>query len=139
MTPNKIVIHVFAFGLAVCLSAPATAQTPVAPAPRIAADSTKPLPTPAFTGFQITVSMLRTDDGKLTFGYPHILSIAPDSPALQAGMEVGDAIIEANGSDLIKSPYALFPEAGKKLLLRIRRGETEKEVVLTPLPGRGST
>lgn len=77
--------------------------------------------------------MTRTSDGKLTTGYPTVTKIRIGSPAETAGIRVGDVILEANGKDLIRYPAEMYPVIGKPMALRVRRGNTEVELVVTPI------
>lgn len=65
---------------------------------------------------------------------PQIRSVAPGEPAAEAGIEVGDVIVAVDGEavtsdDLVERINA---HAGKPLRLDVRRGETRRDVVVTP-------
>ena len=69
-------------------------------------------------------------------GYPAVIEVQPGSPAERAGLASGDVILEVNGKDVSQEPSALFPAVGLKYILRIRRGEAERELELIPLLDR---
>lgn len=65
---------------------------------------------------------------------PQIRSVAPDEPAAQAGIEVGD-VIEAVEGDAVTSDELverINAHPDRPLTLTVRRGETVMDVVVTP-------
>lgn len=81
------------------------------------------------------------DLGVLPVMHPQILSVSPGSPAERAGLRPGDVVLAADGQagiaqtaliDLIRA------HDGRPLVLRIRRGGEEREVVVTPQPIDGA-
>lgn len=54
--------------------------------------------------------------------YPVIRSVAPDSPAAQAGLAVGDSIITVNNVDAHTPRILDAKEGGEKFAIRVRRG-----------------
>ncbi|MFL5384174.1 MAG: PDZ domain-containing protein [Longimicrobiaceae bacterium] len=71
-------------------------------------------------------------------GFPTVSRVDPGSPAAAARLRVGDAIVAVNGVDSREGP--LFPriEAGVRYVLRIRRGDEERELALTVAPPAAS-
>lgn len=69
-------------------------------------------------------------------GYPFVSGVEAGSPAERAGLLVGDTLIAVDGRDP-RLPQPLFPVtvAGTRYVLRIRRGEEERELVYVH-PGR---
>jgi C-terminal processing protease CtpA/Prc len=61
---------------------------------------------------------------------PTVSLVEPGSPAALAGLRVGDAIVELNGVDTRGTPLFASREPGTRYLLRIRRGNEEREVAL---------
>jgi serine protease Do len=61
---------------------------------------------------------------------PTVSAVEPGSPAAQAGLRVGDAILELNGVDTRGTPLFAVQEPGTRYVLRIRRGDEEREVTL---------
>ncbi len=61
-------------------------------------------------------------------------AVSPHSPAEQAGLQVGDKIIELNGTP-IYNPESIMSvsQEGKPLTLTIMRGDEKKQVSLTPV------
>lgn len=64
--------------------------------------------------------------------YLEILSVHPDSPASDAGLEIGDRVIRINGKEAIKYDVwelrPLLRKEGKTLTLSVLRGNQELEV-----------
>jgi S1-C subfamily serine protease len=66
-----------------------------------------------------------------------VLVVDPDSPASQAGLAVGDVILEVNGVSVHDRTAAVLRLAtGVSYALRIRRGQDELEATLVPGPER---
>lgn len=62
---------------------------------------------------------------------PIVIAVAEGSPAAQAGLAVGDVVLEVNGQNGDEANSALRkPEAGVKYVVRVRRGDTEREVTV---------
>ena len=73
----------------------------------------------------------------MELAYPRIRDVAPGTPAAAAGLRSGDVILEVNGVDA-RTVGSLYPTVGERYAMRIRRGEEEHEVNLTPVPKPGS-
>lgn len=86
---------------------------------------------PGYTGLYFHTSVIIGPDGGYTPGYPAVDHMEAGSPAEKAGLSKGDLILEVNGTDSRKAGSLAFA-AGVKYVLRIRRGEEEREIVLTP-------
>lgn len=126
------------------LFAPATAgcaaaQSPQAPAavsdarpPAPASQSRRPK---VYTGLALSFSASAGSDMVITPAYPVVRAVEPDSPGQQAGIMAGDVITEVNGQDS-REQGALWLQPNVRYTLRIRTGEQEREVLLTPLPPR---
>jgi S1-C subfamily serine protease len=63
-------------------------------------------------------------------GFPTVSRLEPGSPAALAGLRVGDAIVSLNGVDSRDGPLFTRVDPGTRYLLRIRRGDEEREVTL---------
>lgn len=76
--------------------------------------------------------------GEIIPNYPQVGLVIKRSPADTAGLEIGDMIIEINGKDprdKRNHPYPILdPEIGATFVVRIRRGDTEREVTLVAAP-----
>jgi C-terminal processing protease CtpA/Prc len=62
-----------------------------------------------------------------------IIAVMPNSPAANAGVLVGDRIIEVNGQPVATTAIALqlmFGRKGETVSIRVRRGEEEKPFTL---------
>jgi C-terminal processing protease CtpA/Prc len=91
-----------------------------------------PAPQSGYTGLYFHTSVTVGPDDRYTPGYPSVDHMDAGSPAEKAGLSKGDLILEVNGIDSRK-PGSLAFSAGGKYVLRIRRGEEELEIVLTPV------
>lgn len=65
---------------------------------------------------------------------PTVSLVEPGSPAALAGLRVGDSIVELNGVDTRGTPLFAVREPGTRYVLRIRRGDEEREVTLVVAP-----
>ena len=65
---------------------------------------------------------------------PQILSVSPGQPADQAGLQVDDVIAAIDGESLSREDLIarIQGSAGKPVMLTIRRGQTRREVEVTP-------
>ena len=93
----------------------------------------------AYTGILIrSVVKLNPADLKANpaLDSPEIGSVIKGSPADSAGLKVGDVILEVNGEDpRNQRPIAITePQLGETYVLRIRRGNSELEVLLVAAP-----
>ena len=88
---------------------------------------------PAYTGFTITMTGTPRTDGTVDLSYPVIHNVLPDTPAAGAGLVSGDIIAAVNGVDA-RTSGSLYPIVGERYVMRIRRGEEEHEIALTPVP-----
>jgi membrane-associated protease RseP (regulator of RpoE activity) len=59
-----------------------------------------------------------------------VMAVVPESPAAQAGIAVGDTIVRVNGLAVTDGVMASPFEAGDTVVLRVRRGGTERDVTL---------
>lgn len=89
----------------------------------------------AFTGLAISFAVRVDAGGAETQAYPVVRAVEPGSPGQQAGIMAGDMITEVNGQDS-RERGALWLQPNVRYTLRIRTGEQEREVLLTPLPPR---
>ena len=75
------------------------------------------------------------DLGVLPEMHPQVSSVSPDSPAARAGIQNGDVVLAANGQEKI-SREALIDlikaSENRPLTLKVRRGEQEISLVVTP-------
>lgn len=109
-------------------SAPAvSAAQPPAPAPR-----RRPR---VYTGLDIAFAASVGSDMAVTPAYPVVRAVEPSSPGQQAGIAAGDVITEVNGRDS-REEGALWFQPSVRYTLRVRTGDQEREVLLTPLPPR---
>jgi C-terminal processing protease CtpA/Prc len=73
-----------------------------------------------------------TPDHVFHADYPVIYKVRRGSPAEKAGLDSGDVVLEVNGVDA-RTEGAIFPAVGVKQVIRIRRGDSEREVILLPI------
>jgi S1-C subfamily serine protease len=75
-------------------------------------------------------------DGNITIGpdgrphvgsYPTVKTVTAGSPAERAGLRPGDVVISLNGRDGREPPFPRV-DAGSTVVLRIRRGDDEREL-----------
>lgn len=64
-------------------------------------------------------------------GFPTVSRVEEGSPAATAGLRVGDAIVSLNGRDSRDGPLFTRIDPGTRYVIRIRRGDEEREVTLT--------
>jgi len=62
--------------------------------------------------------------------YPEVREVAPGSPADRVGIQPGDVLLLVNGKDA-RDPRTLIAEPGTVFTIRLRRGTTVHEFVLT--------
>lgn len=67
-------------------------------------------------------------------GFPTVSRVETGSPAAAAGLRVGDAILSLNGADSRDGPLFSRVEPGTRYVVRIRRGDEERELTLTVAP-----
>ena len=65
---------------------------------------------------------------------PQIRNVTPGEPAAEAGIEVGDVIVAVDGEAVTSDELVerINAHAGRPLRLDVRRGETRRDVVVTP-------
>jgi S1-C subfamily serine protease len=88
-------------------------------------------------GFALEAAVTAQADStgaRYRIGYPVIVRVRPDSPADSAGLMVGDTLIAYDGVDISRNRVLLAPPAGTRVVVRYRRGEIEREVVMTSTP-----
>lgn len=66
--------------------------------------------------------------------FPVIATVVDGSPAHAAGLATGDAIISVNGRDGREAGLFRDRRPGQRYVVRVRRGETVREVVLVTAP-----
>lgn len=114
----------------------ASAQTVVSPvnsSPQATANAnTTSNRVAGFTGFTIRFTAQVRVGHEPEMSYPTVDKVLPESPAARAGVHAGDLIIEVNGHDA-RVRGALFPVEGIPYVMRVRRGDTEREIMLTPV------
>lgn len=64
-------------------------------------------------------------------GFPTVSRVEQGSPAATAGLRVGDAIVSLNGRDSRDGPLFTRVDPGTRYVIRVRRGDEEREVTLT--------
>lgn len=87
-----------------------------------------------YTGLYFRSSVTMTPDHQMHRDYSSVAHIDSGSPAEKAGLAAGDMILEVNGTDTrtpVRGIFAFVP--GRKYILRIRRGQEEREIVLIPI------
>ena len=92
---------------------------------------TQPQPRALYTGLEFSVSAQRNANGTVALSYPTVRHVVPGSPADSAGVGVGDVIVEINGQDPRAQAVAL--RAAAPNTYRLRRGDEEREVVITTI------
>ena len=86
-----------------------------------------------YTGFTVSFTAAFRADGGADVSYPTIHEVLPSTPAFSAGLESGDVILEVNGIDA-REGGSLYATVGNPYLMRIRRGDEEREIRLVPEP-----
>jgi C-terminal processing protease CtpA/Prc len=72
-------------------------------------------------------------DGKARLAtYPRVQRVIAGSPAEAAGLRVGDELVVVDGRDGKQPPLFDHARAGTRVLLRIRRGDEEREISFVP-------
>jgi S1-C subfamily serine protease len=70
-------------------------------------------------------------------GRPVITGVRPGSPAAEAGLSAGDVILSVDGQDTEERlPNFRIATPGRRYILRVRRGEEEREVAIVAAPPR---
>jgi C-terminal processing protease CtpA/Prc len=93
----------------------------------------------AYTGALISLTLMGLSADTTVpplMSYPEVRLVIKHSPADSAGIAVGDVIVEINGQDpRHQRPIPIVvPTLGEKYVLRVRRGEAEREVTLVAVP-----
>lgn len=93
----------------------------------------------AYTGVLISFSMMVIGQDTTVpplMSYPEIGVVMRNSPADSAGLAVGDVIVEINGEDpRHQRPISIVvPELGRAYVLRVRRGDAERDVTVVAAP-----
>ena len=89
----------------------------------------------AYMGFETDNHARIRSTGTSLLSYPIIRDVAPHSPADSAGIRDGDELRAINGFDLVKQhDSARMHGPGVPVVLRIGRGDTTFERVVTPIP-----
>ena len=75
----------------------------------------------------IGITVIANEDG-----YPKVLEVQQNSPALEAGLQVGDVITAVEGNDILEYGYAesienIKGEENTSVRITIRRGNTESD------------
>lgn len=86
-----------------------------------------------YVGVEYLVSVKKLPGGGFAPGHPKVGRVDAGSPAAKAGLLAGDEIVALNGTDTRTKPMGNFA-AGVKNVLRVRRGNEEREVVLIADP-----
>jgi len=129
--------------LALFIASGVSAQQPGSSAPvqEKSVTAGRARPNAAYLGISYSIKPAMAPDGSMRLAeHPAITAVAPGSPAAKVGIAVGDVILSANGVDAL-DPKALFGEAGKVYVLRIRRGSEVREFTVqsTASPGAEAT
>jgi membrane-associated protease RseP (regulator of RpoE activity) len=69
--------------------------------------------------------------------YPTVKSLVPGSPAERARLRVGDVIVSVNGRDARTPPFPAV-SAGSRVVVRIRRGDAEREITYVARAAEGN-
>lgn len=85
--------------------------------------------------FENQSMLMRQDDGRTTLqfiAYPRIVDVAPGSPAAQAGIAVGDSLLELGATDVTRGNvrFDAWLKPGVKLPVVVRRGGERKAMSL---------
>lgn len=108
--------------------------------------STRPAPDPPFSAAAGRTIAVGRPAGYHGFGisgrpgpegwadYPSISRVEEGSPAHKAGLQVGDVVLSSNGTDARGRGVLGAAQAGKVMVLRVRRGGEVREFTLTTLP-----
>ena len=84
-----------------------------------------------FTGLRVGGRPQPAPDGTPRWAdFPVVGGVDPGSPAEKVGIAAGDVLLLVNGANA-RDPHTLFGRAGKVFTLRVRRGATVREFVLT--------
>jgi S1-C subfamily serine protease len=125
----------FAPAAAGCASAQTQGPAPAvsdAPPPAQAPQRRRPR---VYTGLDLAFSASVGSDMAVSPAHPVVRGVEPGSPAQLAGIVAGDVITEVDGRDS-REEGALWLRPGIRHTLRVRSGDQEREVLLTPLPPR---
>jgi C-terminal processing protease CtpA/Prc len=128
MEPTSVPRLVGALALLFCASC-AAAQTS---APFTGAPAAEPQSQRAYIGANFSFGGTARIGGPVIAEYPTIVSVDRGSPAARAGLVAGDVILEVEGQDARKEGVRATRLG--KYTLRIRRGDTEQEVVVVGIP-----
>jgi S1-C subfamily serine protease len=79
-------------------------------------------------GFGWAVTPRPRPDGSLGYSYPVIREVTEGSAAARAGLAVGDTLLTVNGRDARLPPFFPNRTAGVRYVLRVRRGDEEREL-----------
>jgi S1-C subfamily serine protease len=72
-------------------------------------------------------------DGKPRLAsYPRVRRVIAGSPAEAAGLRVGDQVVNVDGRDGKEPPLFEHARVGTRVVLRIRRGDEEREISFVP-------
>ncbi len=90
--------------------------------------------------YQVTLPTDKVAGGRMVpgmspFNYCVVLDTFPDSPAREAGLEIGDRIVRIDGVDLFSRDQMIDlinASEGRTLTMHVRRGESEIELPITP-------
>jgi S1-C subfamily serine protease len=82
-------------------------------------------------GFGLEFQISQTSGGMQRTGYPRVSSVRPGSSAQRVGLAVGDLLLSVDGRDTQRTSR-WFADAvpGRRYTLRVRRGGTEREIVV---------
>ena len=138
--PTRLLLLLNVAGLAVCSDVSNAQSTAAAVPVTTVTDTARRAKAPhGYTGYNTSSVVTATLQGTprtLRSSPPMVTSIAPGSPAAKAGLELGDVILAVDGIDAetVDAGAAMWSFfVGAKYVLRIRRGDEDREIVIVPI------
>lgn len=142
--PTRLLLLLNVAALAVCSDVGNAQSTAVAvPVTTVTDTARHATPQRGYTGYSADNTVTATLQGtpRMLQSSPLIVTaIAPGSPAAKAGLELGDVILAVDGIDVetVDAGAAIWPFfVGLKYVMRIRRGDEDREIVIVPIARTG--